>query len=65
VQLDLYGLKFFYTHVLRLPWVAPDLIKPPKVQRLPDILNVEEAQRMFQATRSSVTGCSCVRPTWA
>jgi integrase len=28
-----------------------DLIKPPKAQRLPDILSVEEAQRMFMATR--------------
>jgi site-specific recombinase XerD len=51
VKLDLYGLKFFYTHVLRKPWVAPDLIKPPKAQRLPDILTVAEAQRLFQATR--------------
>ena len=51
VKLDLYGLKFFYTHVLRQPWVAPNLIKPPKGQRLPDILTVEEAQRLFQATR--------------
>ena len=23
VKLDLYGLKFFYTHVLQTPWVAP------------------------------------------
>ena len=51
VKLDLYGLKFFYTHVLRQPWVAPDLIKPPRAQRLPDIVTVEEAQRLFQATR--------------
>jgi integrase/recombinase XerD len=51
VKLDLYGLKFFYTYVLRKPWVAPNLIKPPKAQRLPDILSVEEAQRLFQATR--------------
>ncbi len=51
VKLDLYGLKFFYTHVLRKPWVAPGLIKPPKAQRLPDILTVTEAQRLFQATR--------------
>jgi site-specific recombinase XerD len=51
VKLDLYGLKFFYTHVLRQPWVAPNLIKPPKRQRLPDILTVEEAQRLFLATR--------------
>ena len=50
VKLDLYGLKFFYTHVLHQPWVAPDLIKPPKAQRLPDILTVAEAQRLFQTT---------------
>ena len=45
VKLDLYGLKFYTTHVLKKPWVMPDLIKPPKAQRLPDIVTVEEAQR--------------------
>lgn len=52
VKLDLYGLKFYYTHVLRKPWVAPHLIKPPKAQRLPDIVTVEEAQRLFLTTRT-------------
>jgi integrase/recombinase XerD len=52
VKLDLYGLKFYYAHVLRKPWVAPHLIKPPKVQRLPDIVTVEEAQQLFSATRT-------------
>ena len=51
VKLDLYGLKFYYTHVLRKPWVAPDLIKPPKSQHLPDIITVEEGKRIFKATR--------------
>ena len=51
VKLDLYGLKFYYAHVLRKPWVAPGLIKPPKSQRLPDIVTVEEARRLFAATR--------------
>jgi site-specific recombinase XerD len=51
VKLDLYGLKFYYEHVLRQPWVAPGLIKPPRVQRLPDIVSVEEAQRIIAATR--------------
>jgi len=50
-KLDLYGLKFFYTHVLRKPWVAPGLIKPPKSQRLPDIVTVAEAGRLFDTTR--------------
>lgn len=50
VKLDLYGLKFYYTHVLHKSWVAIDLIKPPKVRRLPDIVTVEEAQRLFLTT---------------
>jgi integrase/recombinase XerD len=29
----------------------PHLIKPPKAQRLPDIVTVDEAQRLFAATR--------------
>ena len=51
VKLDLYGLKFFYTYVLGKPWMAPHLIKPPKAQRLPDIVTVDEVQQLFQATR--------------
>jgi site-specific recombinase XerD len=51
VKLDLYGLQFYYAHVLRKPWVAPGLIKPPRTQRLPDIVTIEEAQRIFAATR--------------
>ena len=50
VKLDLYGLKFYYEHVLRKPWVAPGLIKPPKSQRLPDIITIDEAGRIFAAT---------------
>src|SRR3990167_10878385 len=52
VKLDLYGLKFYTTHVLHKPWVMPHLIKPPKAQRLPDIVTVDEAQRLFAATRT-------------
>jgi integrase/recombinase XerD len=51
VKLDLYGFKFYTLHVLRKPWVMPHLIKPPKAQRLPDIVTVDEAQRLFAATR--------------
>ncbi len=52
VKLDLYGLQFFYAHVLHKPWVNVDLIKPPKAQRLPDILTVEEAKGVFAATHT-------------
>jgi len=51
VKLDLYGLKFFYTHVLRKPWLELDLVKPPRGQRLPDIVTVEEVARLVQSTR--------------
>ncbi len=51
VKIDLYGLKFYYAHVLRKPWVAPGLIKAPKAQRLPDIVTVAEIQRLVGATR--------------
>ncbi|RDH91094.1 MAG: recombinase [endosymbiont of Lamellibrachia luymesi] len=50
VKLDLYGLKFYYTHVLEKTWVNVDLIKPPKAQRLPDIVTVEEAKHLFMTT---------------
>jgi len=52
VKLDLYGLRFFYTYVLNKPWPALKLIKPPRVQRLPDIVTVEEAGRLFRMTRT-------------
>ncbi len=51
VKLDLYGFKFYTLHVLGKPWSMPSFIKPPKVQRLPDIVTVEEAQALFAATR--------------
>src|SRR6266496_1974781 len=51
VKLDLYGLKFYHAHVLKKPWVAPGLIKPPRSQRLPDIVTVDEAGRIFLATQ--------------
>ena len=50
VKLDLYGLKFYYKYVLRVPWVNVDLIKPPKATRLPDIITVAEATKLFQTT---------------
>ena len=51
VKLDLYGLKFFTVHVLKKAWAMPNLIKPPKCPPLPDIFTVDEAQRLFSATR--------------
>ena len=51
VKLDLYGLKFYYAYVIKKPWPALHLIKPPKVQRLPDIVTLIDAGRLFATTR--------------
>ncbi len=51
VKLDLYGLKFFYTHVLNKPWVNIPMIKPPRCTRIPDIVTMAEAQQLFISTR--------------
>lgn len=50
VKLDLYGLKFFYTHVLNKDWVDIPLIKPPKAIRIPDIVTIDQANQIFKAT---------------
>jgi integrase/recombinase XerD len=51
VKLDLNGLRFFYRHVLArdLPWL--DIVRPPKVQSLPDILTSEEIAGIIRHTR--------------
>ncbi len=50
VKLDLYGLKFFYTRVLDRDWQEIPLVKPPKVSRIPDILSIEQVERLLAAT---------------
>ena len=50
VKLDLYGLKFFYTNVLKKTWEDIPLIKPPKTTRIPDIVTIEQANQIFSAT---------------
>lgn len=51
VKLDLYGLKFFYTHVLERDWVNIPVIKPPNATRIPDIITTDEAGQLFYSTR--------------
>jgi site-specific recombinase XerD len=50
VKLDLYGLKFFYTNVLKRDWQDITLVKPPKTKRIPDIVSIKEANMLFTAT---------------
>ena len=51
VKLDLYGLKFFYVHVLKRGWQDIPLVKSPRVKRLPDVLTIEEVCLLLARTR--------------
>jgi integrase len=51
VKLDLYGLKYFYTNVLKKTWEDIPLIKPPKTSRIPDIVTIQQANQIFDATK--------------
>jgi integrase len=51
VKLDRLGLQFFWKHVLKTDWQWINIIKPPKVKTLPDILTVNEIERIIGATR--------------
>ncbi len=37
-------------HVLNKPWTELKLIQPPKTKRIPDIVSIEEAHKLFMAT---------------
>lgn len=51
IKLDLYGLKFFYQYVLKRDWKDIPVVKSQRVVRIPDIVTIEEAQRLFASTR--------------
>ena len=49
IKLDRCGLQFFYRHVLDRPWDWVDIVKPPRVSRLPDVLTREQTMRLLEA----------------
>jgi integrase len=51
VKCDRNGLQFFFEHVLKRPWNWVNLLKPPQVRSLPDILTLKEIERLINATR--------------
>ena len=61
VKLDLYGLKFYYAHVLRKPWVAPGLIKPPRPSACRTSSRSRRPSGYSPPPAWSVTGCSSSR----
>lgn len=53
VKVDRNGLQFFYKHVLDKKWRWVDIVKPPEVKSLPDILTSAEISRILNATEQA------------
>ncbi len=51
VKVDRNGLQFFWKHVLKLDWQWVNIIKPPKIHTLPDILTLAEIEQLIGAAR--------------
>lgn len=50
VKIDRLGLQFYWRHVLGKDWQWIDIVKPPIVKTIPDILTVREIERLIAAT---------------
>lgn len=51
LKVDLWGLVFFYRHVLGRPLEWIQIVKPPQVQSLPDIPTRQEVQQLINGVR--------------
>lgn len=51
VKLDRNGLQFFYRYTLNKQWQWLDIVKPPQVKRIPDILTGQQVQNILSATQ--------------
>jgi integrase len=51
VKVDRNGLQFFWKHVLKHDWQWINIIKPPKIHTIPDILTPDEIEQLIGKTR--------------
>ncbi len=51
VKVDRNGLQFYWRHVLKRDWQWVNIIKPPKIHTIPDILTPVEIEQLIGATR--------------
>lgn len=51
VRVDRNGLQFFWRHVLKMDWDWLNIIKPPQVRTLPDVLTIAEVEQLIAAAR--------------
>ncbi|MCG6202948.1 tyrosine-type recombinase/integrase [Psychromonas antarctica] len=52
VKLDRNGLQFFYKHTLERQWEWLNIVKPPQVKRIPDIITHQQIGQLITATHS-------------
>ena len=50
-KIDRNGLQFFWRHVLKRDWQWVNIIKPPKIHTIPDILTPAEVEQLISKTR--------------
>ena len=51
VKIDRLGIQFYWKHILHRDWDWINIVKPPKVKTIPDILTLTEIERLIGATR--------------
>jgi integrase/recombinase XerD len=51
VRVDRNGLQFFWKYVLKADWDWLEIIKPPQVRTLPDVLTIGEVGQLIAAAR--------------
>lgn len=51
VKIDRLGLQHFWKFVLKKEWKWVDIVKPPKIKSIPDILTPLEIEKIIGATR--------------
>ena len=53
IKLDRNGLQFFYRYTLDKQWEWLNIVKPPQVKRLPDILTPQQVSSLISNTRQA------------
>ncbi len=51
VKITRNAIQFFYKHVLDKPWEWVDIVKPPKQQKLQDVLTLDEVNLILNRTQ--------------
>ncbi len=51
VRVDRNGLQFFWQYILKQDWQWVEMVKPPQMRTLPDVLTVSEVEQLIGAAR--------------